>query len=109
MDAVFRALADPVRRILLEELASAPGQTLYELCVRLITHHAVRISRQGVSKHLAVLEAAGLIRVEADGRYRRHHVCLEPLTLGVAGWVRALAPVLPLQPPGRNEAEGQDP
>ena len=109
MDAVFRSLADPVRRILLEELASAPGQTLYELCVRLMTNHAVGISRQGVSKHLAVLEAAGLIRVEADGRYRRHHVCLEPLTLGVVGWIRALALGLPPQPSGRNETEGQDP
>jgi len=109
MDAVFRALADPVRRILLEELASQTGQTLYELCVRLITNHAVGISRQGVSKHLAVLEAAGLIRVEADGRYRRHHVCLDPLTEGVAGWIGALAPALPPQPPGRNRAEGQKP
>ena len=109
MDAVFRAMADPVRRILLDELASQGGQTLYELCVRLITNHAVGISRQGVSKHLSVLEEAGLIRVEADGRFRRHHLCLEPLTSGVAGWIAGLTDGLPPQPPGQNEAEGQEP
>ena len=109
MDAVFRAMADPVRRILLDELASQGGQTLYELCVRLITNHAVGISRQGVSKHLAVLEEAGLVRVEVDGRCRRHHLCPEPLTSGVADWIAALAGGLPPNTPGRNEAEGQDP
>ncbi|MFJ2660978.1 ArsR/SmtB family transcription factor [Arthrobacter koreensis] len=109
MDAVFRALADPVRRILLEELASQAGQTLYELCVRLMSNHAIGITRQGVSKHLAVLESAGLVRVEADGRYRRHHLCPEPLTLGVAGWIGTLELPLPPRQPERNEAEGPEP
>jgi DNA-binding transcriptional ArsR family regulator len=54
MDQVFRALADPQRRALLDRLNARNGQTLRELCAGLDT------TRQAVSKHLAVLEAANL-------------------------------------------------
>ena len=55
IDQVFRALADPSRRQLLDSLNTANGQTLRELCAGL------DMARQSVSKHLAVLEAADLV------------------------------------------------
>ena len=55
MDEVFRALADPGRRKLLDSLQARGGQNLRELCAEL------DMTRQSVSKHLAVLEAAGLV------------------------------------------------
>ena len=59
VDAVFKAISDPTRRILVEELAERDGQTLFELCVRLISRHGLDVSRQAVAKHLDVLEGAG--------------------------------------------------
>ena len=55
MDAVFKALADPSRRLLLDRLNERNGQTLSELC------QGLDMARQSISKHLAVLEAAGLV------------------------------------------------
>ena len=60
---VFRALADPTRRAILDELTDRDGQTLFELCTRLTTKHGLASTRQAVSQHLDVLEDAGLIRV----------------------------------------------
>jgi DNA-binding transcriptional ArsR family regulator len=69
VDDVFRALADPTRRAILDELTARSGQTLYELRVRLIERHGSGSSRQAVSQHLAVLEGAGLVVVRREGRY----------------------------------------
>jgi len=66
VDAVFKALADPSRRRLLDGLASEPGATLGALCAPL------PITRQAVSKHLAVLESAGLVVSRWSGREKRH-------------------------------------
>ena len=57
VDDVFRALADPTRRILIDELAERDGQTLFELCARLITRHGLEVSRQAVAA--AALRLAG--------------------------------------------------
>ena len=62
MDEVFRALADPSRRRLLDSLNARNGQTLRELC------SGLDMARQSVSKHLAVLEAAGLVTTVRRGR-----------------------------------------
>jgi DNA-binding transcriptional ArsR family regulator len=90
VEEVFRALADPVRRLLVEQLALRDDQTLFELCVRLTT--AGRgMSRQAVSKHLAVLQQAGLVTSRVDGRTTLHH--LDPSALGgVRDWVDRIAP-----------------
>ena len=69
-DDVFRALADNTRRLIIEELADNSGQTLYELCTRLIMEHDVDMTRQGVSNHLEVLEEAGLVASTRRGKYR---------------------------------------
>ena len=61
MGDVFKALADPTRRTILDELAERDGQTLFEICARLTTKHQLASSRQAISQHLDVLEAAGLV------------------------------------------------
>src|SRR5437763_14154284 len=58
---VFKALADPTRRALLDELLDRDGQTLFELCARLATKHGLGSTRQAVSQPLDVLEDGGLI------------------------------------------------
>jgi DNA-binding transcriptional ArsR family regulator len=79
MSDVFKALADPTRRAILDELTTRDGQTLFELCSRLTMRHGVGSSRQAISQHLDVLEAAGLLTTRRDGRTKRHHVDTTPL------------------------------
>jgi DNA-binding transcriptional ArsR family regulator len=76
---VFKALADPTRRTILDELADRDGQTLFEICSRLIAKHGIDSSRQAISQHLDVLEAAGLVRVRREGRYKFHDLDTTPL------------------------------
>src|SRR4029450_4762589 len=57
---VYRALADPTRRAILDELTERDGQTLFELCSRLATKHGMGSTRQGISQHGDILEAGGL-------------------------------------------------
>jgi DNA-binding transcriptional ArsR family regulator len=78
-DALFRALADANRRLILDELSEGDGRSLFEICVRLIQKHGVAISRQGVSKHLAILEEAKLISTEWQGRTKLHSLNRAPL------------------------------
>lgn len=86
MGDVFKALADPTRRAILDELVDRDGQTLFELCTRLTTRHGVGSSRQAISQHLDVLEDAGLVTTRRDGRYKFHHVDTAPLREIVARW-----------------------
>lgn len=76
---VFRALADPTRRAILDELQERSGQTLFELCARLISRHGLSSSRQAVSQHLDVLEDAGLVHTRREGRYKFHDLDTSPL------------------------------
>jgi len=76
---VFKALADPTRRTILDELAERDGQTLFELCARLATRHGLGSSRQAISQPLAVLEEAGLVRTRKEGRYKFHDLQRAPL------------------------------
>src|SRR5690349_6500155 len=76
---VFKAIADETRRVILDELTDRDGQTLFELCSRLITNHGIGASRQAISQHLDVLEAAGLVRTERSGRYKFHYLDTTPL------------------------------
>ena len=69
---IYRAIADRTRRAILDELVDRSGQTLFELCARLIMKHGISSSRQAISQHLDVLEAAGLIRTRRDGRSKLH-------------------------------------
>ena len=78
-DELFKALADPTRRQILDELADRDGQTLFELCSRLIMKHGISSTRQAISQHIDVLEAAGLVRTRREGRYKFHDLDTTPL------------------------------
>lgn len=90
-DPLFRALADPTRRRLLDELAERDGQTLFELMARLISWHDEAPSRQALSKHLGVLEEAGLVRFEWRWRSKHHFLEREPLRRMMQIWLKPLA------------------
>lgn len=86
-DEVFRAIGDPTRRLILDELASRDGMTLFELCTRLLTEHGLTLTRQAVSQHLAVLEGAGLVSTERVGRTKLHHLDTAPLRPLLGRWL----------------------
>ena len=86
MGDVFKALADPTRRAILDELQERNGQTLFELITRLITRHGLSSSRQAVSQHLEVLEAAGLVHSRREGRYKFHDLDTAPLSAITDRW-----------------------
>ncbi|WP_308300996.1 MULTISPECIES: metalloregulator ArsR/SmtB family transcription factor [unclassified Crossiella] len=72
-DAVFKALADPTRRRLLDALHTHDGQRLHELCA------GTGLTRQAVTKHLAILEAANLVATTRSGREKLHYLNPAPL------------------------------
>src|SRR5581483_3902148 len=84
----FKALADPTRRAILDELTERDGQTLFEICARLATRHGLGSTRQAISQHLDVLHAAGLVRTRREGRYKFHHIDTAPLEPIVARWLK---------------------
>lgn len=63
----------------MDELKERDNQTLFELCTRLITKHGIDSSRQAISQHLDVLEAAGLVTTRREGRYKFHQLQTKPL------------------------------
>jgi DNA-binding transcriptional ArsR family regulator len=81
MDEVFKALADPSRRLLLDSLNARNGQNLQELCAGL------SMARQSVSKHLAVLEAANLVTTIWRGREKLHYLNAEPINAIADRWI----------------------
>jgi DNA-binding transcriptional ArsR family regulator len=85
MDAVFKALADPTRRSLLDELFNEDGQTLSALERRL------PMTRFGVMKHLRVLEEAGLVTTKKRGREKHHFLNPVPIRLVHDRWVSKYA------------------
>jgi DNA-binding transcriptional ArsR family regulator len=85
---VFKALADPTRRTILDELAERDGQTLFELCSRLAAKHGLALTRQAISQHLEVLEAAGLVKSRREGRYKFHDLEPAPLATLTDRWLR---------------------
>jgi DNA-binding transcriptional ArsR family regulator len=95
LDSTFKALADPTRRHLVYELAERDGQTLFELHVRLTTWHGAALSRQALSKHLGLLEEAGLIRTEWKWRSKHHFLEREPLRRLWRVWLGPLVERLP--------------
>ncbi|WP_111768550.1 ArsR/SmtB family transcription factor [Nakamurella deserti] len=84
--ALYRALSDATRRLILDELAGRDRQTLFELCARLAGRHGITSTRQAISQHLDVLADAGLIRTERSGRYRFLSLDTTPLRRISARW-----------------------
>lgn len=85
MELVFRALADPSRRSLLDRLFERDGQTLAELCDR------AAMTRFGVMKHLRLLEAAGLVATRRVGRAKFHYLNPVPIRLLHDRWITKYA------------------
>src|SRR5271169_5694637 len=81
MDAVFRALADKSRRRLLDRLHARNGQTLGELC------EGLNMTRQAVTKHLGLLEAANLVATQKHGRTKLHYLNPVPINEIAERWV----------------------
>ena len=81
MDAVFKALADPTRRRLLDSLRARDGQSLSELCAR------ADMTRQAMSKHLAVLEGANLVATAKHGREKLHYLNPVPIAEIADRWI----------------------
>lgn len=86
MDDLYRAIADPTRRAILDELVERDGQSLFELCGRLIMKHGIGSSRQAISQHLELLESAGLVIVRREGRYKFHSFNGKPLKAIAKRW-----------------------
>ncbi len=82
IDKVFKALADPSRRQLLDRLFKKNGQTLAELCAGL------DMTRQAVTQHLGLLEEANLVAVQRQGREKLHHFNPVPIHEIYARWIR---------------------
>jgi DNA-binding transcriptional ArsR family regulator len=103
MDAVFRALAEPVRRKLLDRLHARNGQTLSELSER---HD---MTRQAVTKHLAVLEAANLVVTQWRGREKLHFINPVPINSIAERWIGKFeAPRLKALSDLKRTLEGDD-
>ena len=81
-DAVFRALADASRRRLLDRLHRKNGQTLGDLC------EGLRMTRQAVAKHLAILEQAHLVASKRQGREKLHFINPVPINAIAERWIR---------------------
>jgi DNA-binding transcriptional ArsR family regulator len=81
LDAVFRALADPVRRQLLDSLHARNGQTLGELC------DGHEMTRQAVTKHLGILEDANLVVTLKQGREKLHYLNPVPIHDIAERWI----------------------
>jgi DNA-binding transcriptional ArsR family regulator len=88
MGDVFKALADPTRRRILDGLTERNGQTLFEICSRLSTKHQLGSSRQAISQHLELLEAAGLIETRREGRFKFHYLNTRPLEHIADRWLK---------------------
>jgi DNA-binding transcriptional ArsR family regulator len=80
-DRVFRALADPSRRRLLDRMRIKGGRTLNELC------EGLDMTRQAVTKHLTILEGANLVVLHWQGRERRHYLNPVPIHAIAKRWI----------------------
>lgn len=106
-DRVFKALADPTRRLLLDQLFERDGRTLTEL------ESHLAMTRFGVMKHLRVLEEAGLVVSRKDGRTRRHYLNVVPIRLIHDRWIdkyteRRAAALTDLKAQLENQAKEHD-
>ena len=84
MDSIFKALADPARRTLLDALRQRDGQTLQELT------ELLDMTRFGVMKHLGVLEDAGLVVTKKVGRFKHHYLNAAPLQQTIDRWIEPM-------------------
>ncbi|WP_196778815.1 ArsR/SmtB family transcription factor [Lysobacter silvisoli] len=87
MDRIFKALADPRRRQIIDQLRREPGQSLFQICAFAAASGGQAVSRQAVTQHLDMLEKAGLIGITWTGRTKLHTVQLQPLQDAADAWL----------------------
>ena len=103
-DDVFRALADPSRRQLLDWLHRQNGQSLNELC------QGLQMTRQAVAKHLAILEEANLVSIRREGRKKLHFLNAVPINAIAERWIGKFErPRLAALSDLKRKLEGEDP
>lgn len=88
MSDVFKALSDPTRRRILDELTERNGQTLFEICSRLAAKHQLGSTRQAISQHVELLEAAALVQTAREGRFKFHYLNTQPLEHITDRWLK---------------------
>ncbi|WP_439561573.1 ArsR/SmtB family transcription factor [Roseinatronobacter sp.] len=88
LDHVFKALADPTRRRIIDVLREQPDQSLFQICAISVAEYGKSISRQAMTQHLDMLQRAGLVAVTWSGRTKIHALNLTPLQQAVDIWLR---------------------
>ncbi|WP_186391518.1 MULTISPECIES: helix-turn-helix transcriptional regulator [unclassified Pannonibacter] len=87
LDQIFKALADPIRRRIIDRLRKQPNQSLFQICAVAAVEGEKAISRQAISQHLDMLEKAGLVQVSWSGRTKLHTLDLMPLRKAADIWL----------------------
>jgi len=88
LDRIFKALADPTRRRIIDRLREQPDQSLFQICATSYADDGKALSRQAITPHLDMLEKAGLVRVSWSGRTKIHSLDLKPLRDAADIWLR---------------------
>jgi DNA-binding transcriptional ArsR family regulator len=88
LDRIFKALADPTRRRIVDRLRERPEQSLFQICALSIAEDGTTLSRQAITQHLDMLQKAGLVRVEWSGRTKIHSLDVNPLREATDVWLR---------------------
>ncbi len=87
MNRVCRAIAEPTRRRIIDELALRDRQSLFEIYARVVSEHGIGHSRQAFSRHLSVLEDVGIIEMAWQGTTKLHSLNTAPLARLLDGWL----------------------
>ncbi len=87
IDHVFKALADPTRRRIIDLLSGQPEQSLFQICAASASVNGKSISRQAMTQHLDILQRAALVKVSWSGRTKIHTLDLAPLQAAMDLWL----------------------
>ncbi|TCV93164.1 ArsR family transcriptional regulator [Luteibacter rhizovicinus] len=87
LDQIFKALADPTRRRIIDRLRKQPNQSLFQICALSVAEGEKAVSRQAITQHLDMLEKAGLVHVSWSGRTKIHALDLKPLRKAADIWL----------------------
>ncbi|MES0871593.1 MULTISPECIES: helix-turn-helix transcriptional regulator [unclassified Pseudovibrio] len=87
LNALFKALGDPTRRRIIDELSRRDRQSLFEIHTRVLQEYGVDLTRQAFSRHLSALEAAGVLTIEWQGTTKLHSLNTKPLAELRSGWL----------------------
>ena len=87
LDRIFKALADPTRRRIIDWLREQPDQSLFQICAGSVAQGEKALSRQAISQHLDMLEKAGLLRISWSAQTKIYSLDLKPLREAAEIWL----------------------